>query len=149
MFTLLKIIHIISAITAVGTNLTYPFWLLRGDGSGKYQLHLLKGVKFLDNYVANPAYILVLFSGLGLWYKLGIDILDAPWLLASLSMFLVMAVIGFGIYSPLLKEQIQLLQSSTIKSREYRALDRKQKVVGLLLTFMALIIVALMVSKPS
>ncbi|NVK05013.1 MAG: DUF2269 family protein [Flavobacteriia bacterium] len=149
MYILFKIIHVLSAIVAVGVNLTYPIWLMRGDGSSKYQLHILKGVKFLDSYVANPAYILSLISGLGLWYLSGIDVLQTPWLLVSMSLFLMMALLGFGLYSPLLSRQIHLLNSSGINSKEYKLLDRKQKLTGIVLTSMALIIVTLMVSKIS
>ena len=69
LYAILKSVHILMAIMALGANLSYPLWLYIGHKNDKNLPFALKGIQMLDDYMANPAYILSLFTGLGLcWY---------------------------------------------------------------------------------
>ncbi len=61
LIVLLKIIHVFAAITAVGANLTYTYWLRYAGVDRDRLAWTLKGIGRLDNRIATPAYI-VLFS---------------------------------------------------------------------------------------
>jgi hypothetical protein len=55
-YVLLKFIHIASAIVAVGSNITYGVWNARAGSDPSHAGFALKGVKFIDDRIANPAY---------------------------------------------------------------------------------------------
>src|SRR2546430_17100462 len=65
-YSLLKFVHVLLAITAVGSNITYAAWNIRGAREPQHLAFALKGIQFLDNRVANPAYGLLLLTGLTL-----------------------------------------------------------------------------------
>jgi uncharacterized membrane protein len=56
-YTWLKLAHILSAIVAVGTNLTYFLWLARAKRDPEHGQYVLRGIKALDAKLANPAYV--------------------------------------------------------------------------------------------
>ncbi len=62
----LLVVHIAAAITAVGSNLTYLFWLRRAGLDGDRLVFVINTVRALDRMVANPAYIVVLVTGLAM-----------------------------------------------------------------------------------
>ena len=64
LFNIVKYFHILFVITAVGSNLTYGIWQGRAGTDPEHESFALRGVKFLDDRVANPAYLLVLVTGL-------------------------------------------------------------------------------------
>ncbi len=63
-YSLLKLLHILFAITAVGSNITYGVWQGLAGRDPTYEPFVLRGIKVLDSRVANPAYGLLLISGL-------------------------------------------------------------------------------------
>lgn len=148
LYLFIKLLHILSAIVAVGFNFSYAIWTTRAKYAKEHTLFALKGIKFLDDWLANPSYILSLITGHVMVHISGMSILQTSWLLYAEIIFGVMGIIGFGFYSPLLKKQIKLLQEQGIDSIAYKAADKKQTIIGLLLFVLALVLVALMVFKP-
>src|SRR6266849_5075191 len=63
-FLIVKYIHILAAITAVGLNISYAIWILRAQREQAHTAFALKGIKFLDDRIANPAYGVLLLTGL-------------------------------------------------------------------------------------
>ncbi len=53
-YSLLKLLHILFAITAVGSNITYGVWQGLVGNSPEYEAFVLRGIKFLDNRVPIP-----------------------------------------------------------------------------------------------
>src|SRR2546423_522274 len=108
-YSLLKFVHVLLAITAVGSNITYAAWNIRGAREPQHLSFTLKGIQFLDNRVANPAYGLLLLTGLilvavGNWGARG-------WIAAALILFVVLIVIAVGFYSRVTTRQIQALEA--------------------------------------
>lgn len=63
----LKLVHVLSAIVAVGTNVTYFVWLARArTRPSQHDLYVLEGIKVLDSRLANPGYVLLPLTGIGL-----------------------------------------------------------------------------------
>ncbi len=54
LFTLLKFLHVLLAITAVGANVTYGVWLSRAARDVRHLPFALRGVKMLDERLAKP-----------------------------------------------------------------------------------------------
>ena len=63
---LLKLVHVLAAIVAVGSNVTYAFWLNRAGREQGRLLFALQGVRALDRRIANPAYIVLGITGPGM-----------------------------------------------------------------------------------
>ena len=62
-YLILQFIHIMSAITAVGANITYGVWTVRASQDPVHTAFVLKAIKCIDDRIANPAYGAVLVTG--------------------------------------------------------------------------------------
>ncbi|TME67800.1 MAG: DUF2269 family protein, partial [Chloroflexi bacterium] len=62
-YVAVKYLHILAAIVAVGSNITYGVWSVRARGNPSNVGFALKGIRFLDDRIANPAYGVVLLTG--------------------------------------------------------------------------------------
>jgi uncharacterized membrane protein len=148
LYLALKFLHVLAAIIAVGFNATYAIWLTRAQRDPAHLDFALKGVKFLDDYVANPAYIALAVTGVSMFFIAGYPI-TTFWLDAAAALFVAVAILGFGFYTPTLSRQIRALASSGSESAEFRALSARGTAVGATLGALVLLIVILMVFKPT
>ena len=146
-YALVKFVHVFLAIVAVGFNASYAIWLGRSSGRPE-QGAVLRGIKVLDDYFANPAYILLLVTGLAL-VLIGHLSLRTFWITASLVLWLVAIAAGYGLYTPTLRRQVRILEATGADSAEYQALDRRGTVIGIGLAVIVVVIVFLMVTKPA
>jgi uncharacterized membrane protein len=147
-YVALKYIHVLLAIVAVGFNASYGVWLARAAKEPAHLGHVLRGIKTLDDRFANPAYGLLLITGLLMVFVNSIPLLQTRWLLSGLVLWFVLMIVGFAVYTPTLRKQITVLESSGPTSLEYQALASRGRTVGILLAVIALVIVFLMVAKP-
>lgn len=147
LFSILKWIHVLSAIIAVGANATYGIWLARASRSVDVLPFTLRTIKLIDDRLANPAYGLQLITGLAMAFILPLP-LTTPWLLMALILYAMLVLIGLGGYTPTLRRQIQLLGSEGAQSPNYQALARRGTILGIVLAILAIAIVFLMVVKP-
>lgn len=148
MYTLLKWLHILLAITAVGANITYGIWLSRAARAPQTLSFTLRGIKAIDDRLANPAYALLLVTGLLMVFTAPLPI-TTPWILAALALYGVLLVVGLFGYTPTLRRQIQLLESAGDDSAEYKAATTRAARLGILSAVLAVSIIFLMVFKPA
>jgi uncharacterized membrane protein len=144
--TPLKILHILSAIVAVGSNISYVFWL-RWAGHDRDRLRVtLNGIEALDSRFANPAYLLLLVTGIGMVVT-GVYRFEQTWIAAGLTLYVVAAVIGGFIFAPALRRQREAARRDPT-TPEYAALERRTSLFGSLSIAIVVVIVILMVAKP-
>jgi uncharacterized membrane protein len=148
LFVIVKYLHVLLAILAVGFNASYAIWLARAAREPDHTLHVLRGIKFLDDRVANPAYVLLLISGLAMVGLTQIP-LSTFWIAAALVLYVVLVAVGLGLYTPALRSQIKVLETQGAASEQYQRLAQRGTVVGAVLGVDALAIVFLMVTKPT
>ena len=148
LYLYLKWLHILSAIIAVGANATYGIWLSRASRNPDNLPFTLKGIKMLDDPVANPAYGLLLITGLSMVFTVSFP-LTTPWLLTALVLYGVLVLVGLFGYTPALRHQIEILETEGFRSPEYQAQARRGTVIGIVLAVIAISIVFLMVVKPA
>src|SRR5437879_1491913 len=79
---LIKWVHVLSAITAVGLNMSYGIWLARAGKNPEHLAFTLHGIKILDDRMANPAYGLLLVTGLAMVFMAPYPI-TTPWILTG------------------------------------------------------------------
>src|SRR5438445_11295333 len=104
---------------------------------------ILRGVRFLDNRIANPAYGLLLITGLAMLYA-GHLALATPWIATGLGLFIVGMAIGARGYTPALRSQIQALEAGGPKSDVYRRASYLGRKIGHVFIMLLLIILFLM-----
>jgi uncharacterized membrane protein len=146
-FLIVKYIHILSAIVAVGLNISYAIWILRAQREPAHTAFALKGIKFLDDRIANPAYGVLLLSGLLMVVLLPIPI-TTLWIIIALVLYAVLVVLAFTQYTPTLRNQIKLAEAGDTTSPEFSRLARRGQLLGQALGLIVLVILAMMVFKP-
>src|SRR5216117_770518 len=129
LYLVIKYAHILFAIVAVGFNISYAAWLVRAQRSPAHLEFALKGVKFLDDWIANPCYILLLVSGAAMM-AVAPWALTTRWLDAAIVLWIVAMVLGYGVYTPTLSRQIRTLAAEGGGSPAYLALASRGQVVG-------------------
>lgn len=147
LFDFLKWLHILSAIIAVGTNLTYGVWIARATRKPEALPFTLRTIKLLDDRLANPAYALLLITGLAMVYVVPFPI-TTPWIVTSLILYIAVFVLGIFVFSPTFRRQIQLAESEGPTSVVYQAVAQRSTVLGIVLAVITVTIVFLMVTKP-
>jgi uncharacterized membrane protein len=147
-YLLLKFIHIASAITAVGANVTYGVWSARSQSDPAHLGFALKGIKFLDDRIANPSYGVLLLTGL-LMVVVNQWNITSLWIVVALILFVAVAVIGFRVYSPLLRNQIRLVDAGDTTSPEFVRLSSRSRMIGPILGLIVVVILVMMVFKPT
>ena len=145
-YTLLKFLHVLLAITAVGSNITYGFWKTLAAREPTNEPFALRGIAFIDRRVANPAYGLLLITGLIL---LAVGQVGFPgWVITALILFALLIVVAIGFYSRVVRQQIQVMDKEGVASAAYKRLDGQATTYGIVSLVIALAIVFLMVVKP-
>lgn len=148
LYLLVKFLHVFLAIVAVGFNISYAFWMVRSRKSPGNLLFTLKNIKVMDDFMANPSYVGLLLTGPFLIHQGGLS-WGTLWVWLSFVLFVVLAVLGWGIYTPNLKKQIKALETKGRESSEYLALDKRGRILGMAMSVVVLVIVFLMVNKPA
>lgn len=147
-YSVTKVVHVLLAIVAVGFNASYAIWLARAGREPEHESHVLRGIKSLDDRFANPAYGLLLLTGLVMVFDARIP-LHTFWIGASLVLYVAAVVIGLGLFTPTLRRQIRILEAQGASSAEFQALSGRARVAGIATSVPVLIIVVLMVLKPT
>ncbi len=147
LFLILKTIHIFSAIVAVGTSVTYRFMIAGAARQPDALVYTLHTIRRLDMRLANPAYGLLLLSGLAMAFTVPYP-LTTPWILTALIIYVAAMVLGIAVYAPVFRQQIQFAEREGLQGTSYQAAARKGNAIGLVVTALVVVIVILMVTRP-
>lgn len=146
LYLVLKYLHVLFAVIAVGFNFSYAFWMFLGRKNPKNLPFILKGIRLMDNRFTNPAYMGLAITGpLLVW--LGGYSWHALWIWMSALLLVLAAVLGILAYAPLLRRQIETLEKRGPNSKEYRVLEKRSIVFGSGLYLLVAVIIFLMVTK--
>src|ERR1700730_2143932 len=146
-FWVVRYIHILSAIVAVGLNISYAIWILRAQREPTHTAFALKGIKFLDDRIANPAYGVLLITGVLMVVLLPIPI-TTLWIVIALILYAALLVLAITQYTPILRSQIKLAEAGATTSDEFSNPAKRGHLLGQTLGFIVLVILAMMVFKP-
>ncbi|MEO5987144.1 MAG: DUF2269 family protein [Candidatus Limnocylindria bacterium] len=144
----IKTLHVLFAIVAVGANITYSVWIARAAREPEHTGYALRGIKFLDDRIANPAYGGLLVLGILL-------VLGGPWeftelwVAVAIGLYVVMGAVAFTMYSPTLTKLIAAYEANGADSAEFAALSGRSRIVGIVLAVLVIAIIVLMVVKPA
>jgi uncharacterized membrane protein len=144
---IVKWIHVLAAIAAVGANITYGIWLRRAAREPKALPFVLGAIRVIDRRLANPGYGVLLLTGLIMAYLLPLP-LTTPWLLTAIVLYILAAFLGAFAYAPIMRELRKQLEAAGPESAAFRAASQRGAWLGLLVTLNVVVIVFLMVVKP-
>ena len=143
---LLKLVHVLAAIVAVGANVTYAFWI-RLAGTDRERLTFTIGsIHWIDMRVANPAYGLLAVTGV-LMVVGGVATFQTGWLAAAIVLYVLAVLIGIVLYAPAIRRQLAAAEIDPT-SGAYAATARRSNLLGIVTLLIVLAIVVLMVTKP-
>ena len=146
LYLVVKFVHVLSAIVAVGANATYGVWFARAAQHPQFAPFALRGIKFIDDRIANPAYGLLLLTGLGL---AGIGgYFSLHWIQAALGLYVLMVLVAVIFYSPTLKRQIEAVDREGFGSPEASRLASRGTRIGAVIWIFVVAILILMIFKP-
>ena len=145
--TILKFIHILAAIVAVGFNISYAVWIIRAQRDPSHTAFALRGIKFIDDRIANPAYGVLLITGIALVFLIGYKI-TTLWIDVALVLFVALIVVAATQYTPTLREQVKLAEAGDTTSAEFTRLAKRGQTFGQVLGAIVVLILAMMVFKP-
>ncbi|MDQ4095676.1 MAG: DUF2269 domain-containing protein [Actinomycetota bacterium] len=148
LYEVLKYVHIVLAILAIGFNASYGIWLARAAKEPEHTGYALRGIKVLDDRVANPAYALLFVTGV-LLVLLGDWSFSSFWIATAIALYVIAVLGGLFGYTPVLRNQILLAQAGKVDSDEFRALGKRGMLIGIFLAIDVLAIEFLMVTKPT
>jgi uncharacterized membrane protein len=142
----LKLLHVAAAIVAVGANVTYGVWIALAGRDRERLLWSIAGIRRLDRYVANPAYALLLLTGIAMVLSGGLSF-TTFWIAAAILLYAVTAVVGIALYAPAVRQQLAAAEADPT-SAAYAAAARRSNLLGTTTIVIVGVIVALMVLKP-
>ena len=145
-FLALKAFHILAAIVAVGTSVTSTFWLARAGTNRDRLVWALDGVRMFDRRIANPAYVLVLVSGIAM-VATGTYRFDQGWIDAAIALYLVIATFGIVVFRPAARLQ-RAEAAADPTSDAYARIAARTWWYSWLTIAVGAMIVVLMVTKP-
>lgn len=145
LYTVLVFVHIFTTMVAVGLNASYVIWIVRGSKESASLPFALRGVKFIDDYVANPCYLVGGATGV-LMILMGKTV--APFLWVAIGLYALAMVIAYGVYTPLLSRQIQTLAAKGAGDAEYQRLAQRSNQVGVLMGVLVMVILWLKIFEP-
>jgi len=148
LYLVLKFIHILAAITAVGANITYGVWNARSQADPAHLGFALKGIKFLDDRIANPAYGVLLLTGLVMIF-VGHWSITSLWIVLALVLFVILVVVAVAFYTPLLRDLIKLVDAGDTSSPAFSRLAGRNRALGPGIGVIVVLVLVMMVFKPT
>ena len=146
LFLALKVVHILAAIVAVGTSVSSTFWLARAGRDRDRVLWALEGTRTFDRRIANPAYVVVLASGI-LMVTTGTYRLDQGWISTAIALYVLIAAFGIILFRPAARRQREAAAADPT-SAAYSRIANRTWWYSWLTTAVVAMIVVLMVAKP-
>ena len=147
-YAIVKWVHILCAIVSLGANLTYFPWFMTVPKGRETLVYTIKTIRLLDNWIANPAYVLAYITG-EIMMRVGGQIhYSTPWMTVALVLYATISVLGLFVYAPMLKKQQQLAEAKGADDPDYQRVSRNGIVLGTVIVVITIGITYLMVAKP-
>ena len=158
-FLILLFLHVGGAIVAFGPTFTFP---ILGPMAGRERQHGNFALRFQHRVATRLIVPLAIFqgvTGLLLIWKVGYNIFATGWLLAGITLYLVLLGMNIGVGLPTVNRLIALTSAPPPTQPagapppsgpppEVAALVRRGRLLGMLSAAIILVIVFLMVTKP-
>jgi uncharacterized membrane protein len=142
----LKFLHVLPVIVAVGANFTYAFWLRAAGRDRDRLIFAITTIRWLDRRIANPAYILILATGVAMVLQ-GHFSFETGWIAVSIVLYVLVAVFGIALFAPAMRRQLAEAERDP-ESDAYATAAARSMLFGIVATGITVTIVFLMITKP-
>jgi len=141
-----QVVHVISAIIAVGSNVTYLYWLRKArTGEGPSRI-ALEGISDIDRKFANPAYVVLPITGV-IMVLVGNLGWSTFWIATAIGLFVALGAFAGIVFTPALRRQTELAQAGETGAT-YEQAARRTQISGTVTMVVLAAIIFLMVVKP-
>ncbi len=150
LYTLLKYLHVLLAIVAVGFNSSFGLILGRashGGADGREMKFALGTVRTMA-IIAHACYLLLLLTGIAMVYVAGYP-WSLKWIHGSVALFVVAFLVATFTLLPMMRRRLAILDARGPVDPEFLALSKGSAMIAAVLTLMTLVILWLMVAKPA
>lgn len=151
--TLVRFLHVLGAVVALGFSLSYGLWISRGDAAGgQARPFALRTISWIDRRLTTPAYVLQLVTGLVLVFLIDPSLLRRAWIELAIGLYALVVALAMAVYAPAHRRQTALaerLAAGEPVDGEYAEAAARARRAGLLVALLTLAILALMVFKPA
>jgi uncharacterized membrane protein len=154
LYLALKSFHVLGVVLFLGNIITGVFWKRHADRSGSLEVRarVLAGIIASDRLFTLPAVALIIGTGVANSLMAHLPILGTPWIAAGLALFLLSGMVFSMRVGPLQKKLLANVEagiSGRWDPRAYETLSRRWLFWGWLATAAPLLVVFLMVFKPT
>ncbi len=145
-YLVVKFVHILVAIVAVGSSAGSSLWLRLAMRSPAHLPFALRSAKFLDDVLTRPGLIVLLVTGL--WMAASRWTLALFWIRAAVGLLLLVLVLLYVVVGPLMRRLIDAADDG-LASKNWARRERLFELTGGGSGLIIILIVWLMVTKPS
>ena len=146
-YLVLKMLHIVLAIAAVGFTSTFGITMATTAGNPTALPFALTLIRRLSS-IATPCLLGLIVTGLLMGWDGNLQ-WTALWFAGGLALALVVLVVILTLAKPTLRRQLELVKQSPPPLEDLRRLAGRSRKVGAFLSLMALTIIGLMIFKPT
>jgi uncharacterized membrane protein len=146
-YLIVKFVHILVAIIAVGSSAGSSLWLRLAIRSPSHLPFALRSAKRLDELLTRPG--LIVMAATGLWMAASRWSLSVLWIRAALVLVVIVLGLLYAVVGPLLGRLIHLTESGGPGTPKWKRSELLFEVFGGAGGLMVVVIVWLMVTKPS
>jgi uncharacterized membrane protein len=125
---------------------TYFVWLSRTRRQPEQCAYVLPGIKALDTWLANPAYVVLPVTGI--FMVLEAELGFTFWIITAIILYVAMGLIAGILFSPSLRRQVEIATRGAEPS-VYAQAARRTTVTGVITMVPIAAILYLMVMKPT
>jgi uncharacterized membrane protein len=147
LYTVIKFLHILVAIIAVGSSAGSSFWLRLAMDSPANLPFALRTARFMDNFVTRPGLAVLLLTGL--WMAATHWTLSILWVRAAIVLVVAVLVLLFTVVGPVHRRLIRAVESAGRTSPQAKRLELMFELAGGGAGLLILLVVWLMVAKPA
>ena len=121
---------------------------MRAARQPEHTSFVMSTIRVLDSRFANPAYGLLLLTGLFMAFNAGLP-LTTFWIAAALILYALVLILAFAIISPNFRRQLRALETDGPTSDAFRSAAATGRIWGIVVSILVLCIVFLMVVKST
>jgi uncharacterized membrane protein len=143
----LLVAHILSGAVTIGATASYAVWIALAERQPEHLPFTIRAVRRSDRLVAIPAFLLALVSGVWLAIDAGLAF-ERPWLAASIAIYVLVLVVGFAVFGPMVRSELAALERGGTGDPEYRVLRARARLLSYGTIVALIAILWLMVARP-
>ena len=146
-YLFVKFVHVLVAIVAVGSSAGSSLWLRLAMRNPTHLSFALRSAKLLDEFMTRPGLIILLITGF--WMATTRWSLTLFWVRGAIILLAIVLVLLYAVVGPLLGRLVHLAETDGTASPMWRRPELLFELVGGGSGLLIVVIVWLMVTKPS